>query len=124
MGNVINGFCDLNAWKESYDLNLKIYKITDNFPVEERFGIISQIRRASSSIMANISEGFYRFYFKDKIRFYYQARGSAGEVQNFILLAKGLKMIDASKSDELLMRCNDIIKLINGLIRSIKKQKI
>jgi len=122
MGSGINNFYNLDVWKRTYKLVLDIYKITKEFPIEECFGIISQIRRASSSIMANISEGFNRFYFKDKIRFYYQARGSAGEVQNFILLARGLKMIDFSNSNYLLSQSSEVIKLINGLIRSIKKQ--
>ena len=93
MENSIKNFYDLEAWKKGHALVLSIYKITESFPKEETYGIISQLRRASSSITANIAEGFARYHFRDKIRFYHNARGSVAEVQNFLLLAKDLKFI-------------------------------
>lgn len=123
MDKKIQNFYDLVAWKNAHEFVLDIYKITQNFPKEERFGIISQIRRAASSITANIAEGFERFHFKDKTRFYYQARGSAAEVQNFILLASRLDMIDSICNEDLLIKSKNIIQLINGLIRSIRNQR-
>ena len=81
MEKKINNFYDLEAWKISHGLVLEIYKITKSFSKEEMYGITSQIRRAASSITANIAEGFARYHFKDKIRFYYQARASVAEVQ-------------------------------------------
>ncbi len=111
-------FYDLDAWKKGHLLVLEIYKMTNDLPREELYGIISQLRRASSSITANIAEGFARYHFKDKIRFYYQARGSVAEVQNFILLAKDLNFIDGIISRKLGEQSIEIAKLINGLIRS------
>jgi len=90
MNNKINNFYELDAWKKGYILVLEIYKITKEFPKEELYGIVSQLRRAASSITANISEGFARYHYKDKVRFYHQARGSAAEVQNFLILASDL----------------------------------
>ncbi|MEK7067831.1 MAG: four helix bundle protein [Patescibacteria group bacterium] len=84
----IKNFYDLEAWRKAHQLVLEIYKITKFFPKEELYGIISQLCRAACSITANIAEGFARYHFKDKIRFYYQARGSVAEVQNFLILAK------------------------------------
>lgn len=66
MDNKIKNFDDLDAWKKGHQLILKIYKITKDFPKEEKFGIIDQLRRASSSITANIAEGFARYHFNDK----------------------------------------------------------
>lgn len=83
MKDKIQNFYELNAWKKAHELVLEIYKITKNFPKDELFGIISQLRRAACSIAANIAEGFERYHFNDKIRFYYQARGSVAEVQKF-----------------------------------------
>ncbi|MEK7166858.1 MAG: four helix bundle protein [Patescibacteria group bacterium] len=83
MENTIKNFYNLNAWQKGHQLVLGIYKITKDFPKEEIFGTVSQLRRAASSITANIAEGFERYHFKDKIRFYYQSRGSIAEVQNF-----------------------------------------
>lgn len=123
MNEKIKNFYDLNAWKESHLLVLEIYKITSNFPKEEMFGVISQLKRASSSITANIAEGFARYHYKDKIRFYYQARGSAAEVQNFLLLAKDLHFIDIEICKKLGLKAKEAQQLINGLIRSIDNQK-
>ncbi|MBT3538910.1 four helix bundle protein, partial [Candidatus Parcubacteria bacterium] len=81
-----------------------------------------QLRRASSSITANIAEGFSRYHFKDKIRFYYHSRGSLAEVQNFLLLSKDLSYIDNKLSEELFRKTIDVAKLVNGLIRSTESQ--
>lgn len=121
MESSINNFYDLNAWKKGHLLVLEIYRITENFPKEELYGIVSQLRRASSSITANIAEGFSRYHFKDKIRFYYNSRGSVSEVQNFLLLAKDLKYIDLETCKTLGEKANEVGKLINGLIKSIDK---
>ena len=119
----IKKFYDLTAWKLAHELVLDIYKITKNFSPEEQFGVTSQLRRASSSITANIAEGFGRYHFKDKIKFYYQARGSATEVQDFLLLTKDLEYITWEECKILGEKLNEIIKLINGLIRSIESQQ-
>lgn len=121
MDNLINNFYDLKTWKIAHKLVLDIYKLTGNFPKNEFFGITNQLRRAVSSVTANIAEGFERYYFKDKIRFYYQARGSVAEVQNFLILSKDLGYIDVSDYDRLIKDADDIRQLINGMIRSINR---
>lgn len=121
MEKKIQNFYDLDAWRKAHLLVLNIYQVSENFPNRERFGITDQLRRAVSSITANIAEGFERYHFKDKIRFYHQSRGSVAEVQNFLILAKDLKMIDSKCCGELGEKLNQIRQLINGLIRSIEK---
>ncbi len=74
------------------------------------------------SIAANIAEGFARFHFKDKSRFYYQARGSLAETQNHILFAKDLALITSEQCAELMAKTDNLAQLINGLIRSINNQ--
>ncbi|MBU1131713.1 four helix bundle protein [Patescibacteria group bacterium] len=69
MGGEIKQFRDLTAWQRSNRLAVKVYEITSSFPKEETYGLISQMRRAVVSIGANISEGFTRYYFADKMRF-------------------------------------------------------
>ncbi len=118
----IKNFYDLNAWKKGHNLALEIYKITRLFPKDEIYAMISQLRRASSSVTANIAEGFARYHFKDKIRFYYNARGSATEIQSFLLLAKDLGYINFQTCKRLGEDANEVGKLINGLIRSIENQ--
>ena len=74
-------FYDLEVWKNANLLCIEIYKLTENFPKRESYGIIDQMRRALLSVGANIAEGFGRFHYKEKIKFYYISRGSSCEVQ-------------------------------------------
>ena len=123
MEKEIKIFYALEAWQKGHLLVLEIYKITKNFPEEEKFGITSQIRRAAASITANIAEGFARFHFNDKIKFYLNSRGSAAEVQNFLLLTKDLGFINLDICKNLGSAAAEVRKLINGLIRSIENQQ-
>lgn len=102
---------------------LDIYKCSQGFPKEELYGITNQIRRAVSSVTANIAEGFSRFHYKDKVNFYYQARGSLSEVYNFLILLKDLKYITVTDFDLFQTKVDTTRKLINGLIRSIDNQQ-
>ena len=122
MDEKIIHFTDLVAWKDGHKLVLDIYKLVERFPKKEQFGLSSQIERAAVSITSNIAEGFSRYYFKDKIRFYYMARGSVSEVQNLLIIAKDLHYTGDKLSDELIERSNRAQALINGLINSISKQ--
>ena len=97
----IKSFQDLNIWKESHQLVLEVYKITRDFPKEENYCLISQIRRASISIPANIAEGMGRNTTKELLSFLYNARGSLSEVVYHLLLAKDLKYIEENVYKEL-----------------------
>ena len=94
---LIQKFTDLEVWKEAHKLTLLIYKFTKKFPKDEAFGLTSQIRRAVVSIESNISEGFSRYHFKDRLNFYYQSRGSASEVQTQLIISKDLNYIDQNE---------------------------
>lgn len=118
MDGKIKNFYELDAWKISHQLVLDIYKITEEFPRSETFGLTSQLRRASSSITANIAEGFERYHFKDKIKFYYQARGSAAEVQNFLILSRDLGFITKDDCKNIGQRAKQVMQILNGLIRA------
>ena len=93
----------------------------ENLPKPELYALTSQLRRAASSITANIAEGYTRFYFKEKIRFYLNTRGSAAEVQNFLLLAKDLEYINENEAITLVDEVIEIRKIISGLIGSLHK---
>lgn len=121
MSNIKN-FYDLDAWQQGHALVLMVYKATQNFPKEEIYGVTSQLRRATASITANIAEGFARYRFKDKIKFYYQARGSVAETQNFLFLIKDLGYISSEQFQIIGSKTKDVYQLINGLIRSTENQ--
>ncbi len=116
-------FYQLDAWKYGHKLAILVYQLTKNFPKSERFGVIDQLRRAASSVTANLAEGFGRFTFADKTHFYFQARGSLKEVQNFLLLSKDLKYTGNKSIKSIWNLSKDCERLINGLIRSTKKHK-
>jgi four helix bundle protein len=108
-----------DAWQQSQDLAVAVYEATKNFPQEDKFGITNQIRRAASSISANIAEGFGRRARKDKKHFYIMAYGSLLETKNFIYLSTKLKYLSDDRSETLLQQCIRCQKLINGLVRSL-----
>ncbi|MBI4035692.1 four helix bundle protein [Candidatus Daviesbacteria bacterium] len=118
----IKSFTDLNTWKEGHQLVLAIYKMTKLFPSDEKFGLINQIQRASVSITSNIAEGFSRHSNKEKIQFYYTALGSLTEVQNQLLISSDLEYIDSSLFNEISQKTVIVSKLLNGLIKSVKKK--
>lgn len=124
MGEQIKNFTDLNAWKEGHKLVLGIYALVEKFPKKEQFGLVSQLERASVSITSNIAEGFSRYYFKDKVRFFYMARGSVSELQNQLIIAKDLGYVKEKLVNEIIGQSNGVSSLINGLINSISKQTI
>ena len=121
--STIKEFWDLEAWKKAHELAILIYKLTNTFPKEEIYGLTSQIRRSASSIAANIAEGFNRYSFKDKIRFYHIARGSISETQNHILVAKAIGYTNQEDTKEIIILASEIRKILNGLIR-ITESKI
>jgi len=84
---------ELDVFKLSHELTLKTYKITTNFPDEEKFGLISQMRRSSSSVPTNLMEGGHRFSKNEYKHFVSISRGSAGEMKYHLLLSKDLGFI-------------------------------
>ena len=110
----IRTFEDLIVWKKSHDLVLEIYRITKDFPSEEKFGLVSQMRRAAVSIPANIAEGFKRRGVKDKIHFYNISQGSLSELQYYSTLVRDLGFkINLDKVNNFII---EIGKMLNGLI--------
>ena len=110
---------DLIVFKRSHQLTLDLYSLTKWFPSDEKFGLISQIRRASSSICANLMEGSHRNNRKEYRQFVGVARGSVGELKYHILLAKDLKYIDIENYNKLIGEINSISKMLHSLINSL-----
>jgi len=102
-------------------LVLLVYKTTSSFPTEEKYGIISQLRRCSSSIPANIVEGQSRNSTKEYLQFLYNSRGSLEETRYFVLLSKDLGYISEKELKELEQKFIKISKMLNGLIKSLKR---
>lgn len=118
----ICSFTSLLAWQEAHKLTLLVYKIIPQFPAHEKFGLCDQLRRAVSSISANIAEGFGRHTLKDKVHFYFIANGSLTETQNHLLVARDLRYLKNEYFKEIAEQTITTSKLINGLIKSINSK--
>ena len=116
-------FRNLSVWHKSHKLTLKIYELTRTFPKEELFGLTSQLRRAASSVSANIAEGCGRETDGDFQRFLQIAFGSISEVDYHLLLARDLKLIDASAYDSLYESVLEIRRMLSTLIRKVNSDR-
>lgn len=120
MGNWINGFENLDAWKQAIEVGVKIYSVTKKFPKEELFAMTNQMRRAGYSVSANLAEGFGRHGKKEKLQFYKIANGSLLELKSFCYLANRIGYIDAKELQEIIGLITPNQKLINALIKSVR----
>lgn len=111
---------ELIVWKKAYQFTLDIYKSTQGYPKEELFGITSQIRRAAASIAVNIAEGNMRQSPKDYQHFIRIARGSMAEVEVWLGLSRDLKYLDDEAHKKLAEQCDEIGRLLNGLLKSLQ----
>lgn len=119
--NKIQSFKDLDVWKEAHRLVIKIYKITKDFPREEQFGLVGQMRRAAVSETSNIAEGFVRKSYKDKAHFYNMSKGSLAELQDQLLICRDVGYLDDVKYNEVEL---DIIRVQMIISKFIKKNRI
>lgn len=115
-------FASLPIFQEAHALVLEIYKITRKFPEEEKFSLISQIRRSAASIPTNIVEGNARGHKKEMIEFLYFAKGSLEETKYHLLLAKDLGYINEQAYLSIHDRTESVGKQLNGLINYWKKK--
>lgn len=110
-------FKDLLVWQKAHQFVLNVYKHSSDFPADERFGLTSQIRRASVSVPANTAEGFRKRSRQEKVYFYSVAQTSLEEVRYYIILANDLKFWNQPEMENEL---DEIGRLLEGLIKSIQ----
>lgn len=116
-------FRTLSVWQKSYELTLLIYRSTRSFPKEELFGLTSQIRRAASSIGANIAEGCGRNSNGDFSRFLQIAFGSANEFDRHLILARDLDLLSEENFVMLNDRVDEVKKMLGSLIRKVQSDR-
>ena len=117
---MVQDFKQLLVWHKAHAFTLAVYKVTNSFPVSEQYALVSQLRRASASVGANISEGCGRTTNKDFANFLHHSLGSCKECENHLLLSKDLGYIKESEFKELENQTQEIGKMLNALIKTIK----
>ena len=113
-------FRKLAVWQRSHQLALDVYARTASFPKEELYGLTSQLRRASTSVPANIAEGCGRGGGADLARFLQIAMGSASELEYHLLLARDLKMLPAEHYAALQDGVVEVKRMLSGLIGRVR----
>ncbi|MGH9397757.1 MAG: four helix bundle protein [Terriglobia bacterium] len=119
-GRLARGYKDLIVWQKGMALAKQIYQITQAFPGPERFGLISQMRRAAVSIPSNIAEGQARHTTKEFIQFISHAEGSVAELDTQLILASGIGYCLESEVQETLGLLEEIRKMLNSLRRKLE----
>jgi four helix bundle protein len=122
--STIKDFTDMTVWQKAHQLSVEIYKLTEKFPQSEQYSLTSQLRRAASSVSANIAEGFGRSSRKDQEHYYVMASGSLYELRNHLYLAKDVAYISSQVQEAFNSKCIVVHQLLHGLLRAHRSSKI
>jgi four helix bundle protein len=117
MGN----YRQLSVWKRAHRFALGVYRSSGTFPARERYGLTAQLRRAAVSIVSNIAEGSGRQGDREHVRFLKIARGSVCELECQLLLSRDLGYLESGAWKLLDDDCQDLSRMLNGLIRSLDR---
>lgn len=121
---MLKNYKELKVWKKSYSLCLMIYRITRNYPKEEIYGLVSQLRRIAVSIPSNIAEGYGRKTTADYIRFLYISYGSLCELETQILLSGDLEYISKDFFNNICDDIAEVERMLKSLINSLEKKHL
>ena len=120
--NSMNSFIDLEVWKKARVLRNNVSELIKTFPSEEKYRLSDQIIRSSRSIGNNIAEGHGRFHYADAAKFLLNARGSAAETIDHLVIALDNNFISKEKFESFKNDCEECMKMINGYINFLRKQ--
>jgi len=108
------------VWQKSHSLTLDIYQITKKFPSDEKYGLISQLRRAAYSVPSNIVEGHTRNSTKEFVHFLSIAQGSLNELKYFLILSRDLNFINIDEFNDLTKKVDEISKMLFTMKEKLK----
>jgi four helix bundle protein len=118
IANSIRDFKDLQVWKAARELRREAYKLAEALPDYEKFGLAGQIRRAATSVTANIAEGFGRFGYQENAQMCRQARGSLYELRDHLTTCVDEGYINLAEGKRLDALAQTVARLLNGYLRS------
>lgn len=111
---------DLRVWQRSKSFAVSIYKATEEFPRDEHYGLVSQMRRSAVSIPSNIAEGFRRRTSKEKAQFLRVSFGSGAELETQLEISKDLGYLKENIYSDLIKELNEIMRMLNVLISKVE----
>lgn len=117
-----NSFEEMPVWQKAMDLAVKIYSLTERLPKKEDFSLTSQIRGSGLSVSGNIAEGFGRKHTKDKLKFYYNARGSLAETKSHLIYGHKVGYFNKVEFEQNSNLIKEIWKELNSLINSLSRK--
>jgi four helix bundle protein len=121
-GAPIRTFKDLIVWRKAFDLVVEIYRLTCEFPKHELYGLSSELRKTSRSILCNIAEGHKRKSTREYIHFLRISAGSAAELESQILLSERLNYLQENAAERIRNLLFEIERMLDALIRSLKSK--
>ncbi len=116
----MQNYKDLLVWKKAHYLTLEVYKVVSTYPKEETYNLVSQLKRATSSIATNIAEGTGRFSQKDLAHFLQISLGSSHEVEYLLLLSRDLGFINNEIHIQLEKDINEVKAMLISLIKKVR----
>ena len=119
----VENYKDLIAWQKAMDVVEEVYQLTAKYPKDERFGLVSQTRRAAVSVPSNIAEGYGRRTRPEYVQFLHISRGSANEIETQLLLAIRLGFVTAAQARKAVDRTIEIQRILKGLVTSLTPDK-
>jgi four helix bundle protein len=116
-------FEDLKVWQLAHKLSIDVATLVKSFPKEEKYDLTGQMRRSARSIPSDISEGFGRFHFNDKLTFYERCRASLGELRNHFEEALDNRFIEKDSYDRFFQEMNEIGYLLNRMMKNVRSAR-
>jgi len=120
MSSTLQSYRDLLVWQKGIDLVVVSYRATEAFPKSETYGLISQIRRAATSIPANIAKGYGRGTRKEYVQFLMFTQGSLKELETHFIVSEKLTYITAAQCERVLKQTDELGRMLGSLIRKLK----
>jgi four helix bundle protein len=116
----IQSYRDLNVWRKAIALAVSCYELTARFPREEKYGMTAQLRRASTSVAANIAEGHGREHTKTFIQFLRISQGSLKELETYLVIAEQVGLLPSERIQPVFVACDEVGRMLRALIRSLQ----
>lgn len=119
---MLKSYRDLDLWKKAHSVVLEVYRLTNLFPRNEQFGVVSQLRRSAASIPANIAEGYGRRSTKELLQFLGVANGSLEELRYFLLLSRDLRYLSHEAHEVLERDLKSVAQMMQALTKSLRER--